>query len=146
MGRGVREPGRHLKIDLVSGSKLIRASQVQDPPRPTTVREIPGIFEERIPRLAQLTIDKECGLAGEVVLARLGGPIERSLTARCPIRGRLAGLGELEAGIVAVTGDGLGAAGKAQEKNTREVEAATDWTELVFNSDGDVTKAGKRRA
>jgi len=135
-----------MEVDLVSGSEFIRASKVQNLARSTSFREVTSIFEEGIPGFGQLTIEKERGLAGKVVRALLAGPIECDLTGRRPIIGELVGPGQLEAGVVAVTGDRFSSAGKAQEKNAREIEVPSGWTELLFNPDCDVAKAGGLRA
>ena len=90
---------------------------MQNLARSTALREITGIFEECIPRFGQLAVEKERALASKVVPALLARPIECNLAARRPIRGELVGPGQLKAGVVAVTGDSLGACGKAQEKD-----------------------------
>ena len=130
----------------MSGSELIRATKVQNLARFTSVREVPSIFQESIPGLGQLTVEKERGLAGKVVRALLAGPIECDLTADGPFIGESARPGQLEARVVAVTGDRVSSAGKAQENNAREVEVPPGWTELLFDSDCDVAKAGSRDA
>jgi len=95
----------------------MHASEVQQLARSTALREITGIFDEGIPRLGQLTVEKECGFTSKVVLALLAGPIESDLAARRPILGELVGPRQLQAGVVAVTRDGVRSAGKAQEKD-----------------------------
>ena len=112
---------REVEIDLVPRRQFVGTSKVQQMPRAASLRKIARILDERIPRFAQLAVDKECGLPRECVLASDGRPIRRDLAATGPILGKLVGPGKLDARIIAVTGDGLGSGGKAQEDYGGEI-------------------------
>jgi len=120
-----------VKVDLVSGSEFISAARVQNLARSAAVREIAGIFEERIPRLGQLR--SKCGLTGKVATCPSGWASRTQLDRPAvQFAEERAGPGQLQAGVVAVTGDSPGAAGKAQEKAAREIEVLTNRAKLVF--------------
>lgn len=72
----------------------------------------------------QLTIEKECGLASECVLACHGGPVRCDLAARGLILGELVGPRHLKARVITMTGDGLGSRREAQENDEGEIEVS----------------------
>ena len=65
----MRQADRDVEVDLVVRRELIGSAEVQELARAAALRKIADIFDEGVPRLGQLTVEVEGGLAGEVVRA-----------------------------------------------------------------------------
>lgn len=80
-----------MEIDLLATRKFVGGAEVKELARTAAFGKIADIFDEGVPGLAQLSIEVERGLAGEVVFASLRWPIEGDLASQGPMVGEFAG-------------------------------------------------------
>jgi len=124
--------------------ELVGSAEVQNLAGTTALRKIAGIFYEGVPRFGELTVEIEGGLSGEVVRASECGPVESDLATERPIRREPARPGQLNGGVVAVARDGICSGREAEIEDRGEIEIATQWAELLLDSEGKVAEAGSR--
>jgi hypothetical protein len=74
-----------MDVDLVKGRNLIRGAEMEQVPRPTALRKVTSVLDERIQWFCELPIQDESGLSGRIPHIRLSWPVQGELPGGAPI-------------------------------------------------------------
>ena len=74
-----------VEIELVYPSDLVRCPEVRQVPWSVVFGEVTRVLDKHIPGCRQLSIEQDGGLAGEISLATLSGPIQRQHSGQGPL-------------------------------------------------------------